>query len=166
MSEHEARIVWERGDQVFVDNKFSRRHRWLFDGGADVTASSPLSIRPPPMSDPAGVDPEEAFVAALASCHMLWFLGIAAANGYCVNSYTDNPVGVLEAIDGKRQGITRVTLRPHVTFEPGRQPAPQEVDAMHEKAHHNCFIANSVKSEVRCVPQLFAEIDGRSGRAA
>lgn len=165
MSEHGARIVWERGDQVFVDNKFSRRHRWLFDGGADVIASSPPQIRPEPMSDPAGIDPEEAFVTALASCHMLWFLGIAAANGYCVNSYTDNPVGVLEAIGGGRQGMTGVTLRPHVTFEPGRQPAPEEVDAMHEKAHHNCFIANSVKSEVSCIP-VFAEIDGRSERAA
>jgi len=152
MSEYAAKIAWERGDHAFVDNKFSRRHRWLFDGGAEVTASSSTQILPEPMSDLAGIDPEEAFVAALASCHMLWFLTIAAAKGYCVNSYTDNPVGVMEAIDGRRQAITRVTLRPRATFEPARQPAPEEVDAMHKKAHHNCFIANSIKSEVNCIP--------------
>jgi organic hydroperoxide reductase OsmC/OhrA len=153
MFEFRANIVWERDSQIFSDNKFSRRHRWLFDGGAEVLASSSPHTLPEPMSDPAGIDPEEAFVAALASCHMLWFLAIAAARGYCVDSYSDNPVGVMGMMeDGRRKKITHVTLRPHATFGSESQPTHEEINGMHQKAHANCFISNSINSEVICTP--------------
>jgi organic hydroperoxide reductase OsmC/OhrA len=152
MFEFRASIVWERDNQVFSDNKFSRRHRWLFDGGAEVLASSSPHTLPEPMSDPAGIDPEEAFVAALASCHMLWFLAIAAARGYRVDAYSDNPVGVMGAMDDGRKRITHVVLKPHATFGSERQPTHEEINRMHQKAHSNCFIANSVNSEVTCTP--------------
>lgn len=156
MPEYSARIYWERAGEAFADNKFSRRHSWAFDGGATVQASSSPDILPEPMSDAAAIDPEEAFVAALSSCHMLWFLTIAAAKKYLVESYRDEPVGVMEHIDGRKQAITRVTLRPEVRFGAGRSPTREELEALHRKAKENCFIANSIKSEVICSP-VFAE---------
>ena len=116
MGEHRATVIWERGGARFVDNRYSRAHTWHFDGGARVSASaSPHSVRTP-FSDPAGVDPEEAYVAALSSCHMLWFLSLAAEEGIVVDSYHDEAIAVLERDERGRDAITRAVLRPRIRF--------------------------------------------------
>ena len=148
MSTHIAQVSWQRDGSSFVDNKYNRAHRWSFDGGAVVRASSSPEVVRVPFSDPAGVDPEEAFVAALSSCHMLWFLGLAAEAGYVVDSYVDAAQGVLgESADGK-QSIIRVTLKPAVVFSKGLVPDAARVDRLHHAAHERCFIANSVKTQI------------------
>ena len=123
-----------------------------FDGGAQVPGSSSPHVVPVPGSDPAGVDPEEAFVASLSSCHMLWFLSIAAQRRYCVDRYFDAAVGEMARNADGKLAMTRVTLRPQVDFSGERRPTAPELDAMHHEAHDECFIANSVKTEVRCEP--------------
>lgn len=153
MSEHvyTATTVWQRGDQPFGDRKYSRRHDIHFDGGHVMPASSsPMSVRVP-YSDPAGVDPEEGFVASISSCHMLWFLDIACRAGWIVDDYRDEATGVMDRNAQGRMAVTVVTLRPAVRFS-GRQPTREELDHLHHQAHEECFIANSVKSEVRCEP--------------
>jgi len=146
--QYTARLLWERGDQPFTDNKYSRRHRLSFDGGLDVPASSSPLVVPLPYSDPQAMDPEEAFVASLASCHMLWFLSIAVRSGFTVDRYEDDAVGVMSANERRKFFVSRVTLRPTVTFTGDRQPTPAELRHMHHEAHEECFIANSVKTEV------------------
>ena len=152
MSEYSATIRWERGDQRFTDNRYSRRHSWSFDGGAQVVASSSPHVVPLPYSDAGAVDPEEAFVASLSSCHMLWFLSIAAKRGFCVDSYVDDAVGTMSKNDSGKLAITRVTLRPNVAFSGERIPTRSELETMHHQAHEECFIANSVKPDVQCQP--------------
>ncbi|HEV7372739.1 OsmC family protein [Arenibaculum sp.] len=152
MSEYRAEISWQRAGEPFVDGKFGRKHAWTFDGGVTVPASSSPDVVPEPMSDGRAVDPEEALVAALSSCHMLWFLAIAASRGHVVDSYRDEPFGIMEAIGGGKRAITRITLRPEVRFGGAASPATDEIKAMHRKAHENCFIANSIKSEVVLSP--------------
>ena len=147
-----AEVVWERNGQDFLSNRYSRRHLLRFDGGAEVAGSSSPHSVPLPMSDANAVDPEEAFVAALASCHMLWFLAIAAKRRFIVDRYTDAAVGVMARNAEGRMAMTRVTLRPHVVFSDERQPTSDELDALHHKAHEECYIANSVKSEVVVEP--------------
>lgn len=152
MHVHSATIRWERGEAPFTDNRYSRAHRWRFDGGAEVAASSSPHVVPVPMSDAAAVDPEEAFVASLASCHMLWFLSLAAARGFRVDRYQDAAEGVMGRNEAGRMAITRVTLRPAVAFSGERQPTPAELEALHHEAHERCYIANSVRTEVACEP--------------
>lgn len=152
MSTYTAHVTWERGAQEFTGLKYSRRHLWRFDGGVEVPASSSPAIVPPPASDPTAVDPEEALMASLASCHMLWFLAIAAKRGFVIDRYEDSPVGVMERDAAGRNSITRVTLKPKITFSGAKQPTADELDAMHHKAHEECNIANSVKSEVTVEP--------------
>lgn len=152
MSEYTATISWERGDHAFTDNRYSRAHAWTFDGGLEVPASSSPHVVPLPYSDAAAVDPEEAFVASLSSCHLLWFLAIAARRGFRIDRYTDSAIGVLEKNESGRLAITRVTLRPQVIFSGDTLPARADIEAMHHEAHERCFIANSVKTEVRCEP--------------
>jgi organic hydroperoxide reductase OsmC/OhrA len=152
MSTYTAALIWERGEQDFAGNRYSRRHLLRFDGGAEILASSAPSVVPVPLSDPAGVDPEEAFVASLASCHMLWFLAIAAKRGFVVDRYEDAASGVLERNAERRFAMTRVTLRPKVAFSGAKQPTREELDALHHKAHEECYIANSVKTEVVVEP--------------
>jgi organic hydroperoxide reductase OsmC/OhrA len=153
--EHTATIDWRRGDASFTDQKYPRVHRWSFDGGAEVRASSSPHVVPAPHSDPAAVDPEEAFVAALASCHMLWFLSLAARDGFVVDSYRDEAVGEMARNGERKLAITVVTLRPQVRFA-GTSPDPAQHAALHHEAHAKCFIANSVTSEVRCEPVVLA----------
>ncbi|HWM86029.1 MAG TPA: OsmC family protein [Kofleriaceae bacterium] len=149
MSEHTAVVAWRREGAPFTDLKYSRAHSWAFDGGLEVRASSsPHSVRPP-MSDPAAVDPEEAFVAALSSCHMLWFLSIAAKRGFVVDSYEDRAVGVLSRDPAGKMAITSVTLRPVVIFAGEKRPGDDELDTMHHEAHEECYIASSVVTDVR-----------------
>lgn len=153
MSEHVAKIIWQKSaGAAFVDNAFSRHHVWEFDGGLTVPASASPHIVPAPMSVEENVDPEEAYVAALSSCHMLWFLAIASRRKYVVESYVDAAQGVMaENTEGKLT-MTRVTLRPKVTFAADTTPAPDKVASMHHLAHDSCFIANSVKTQVIVEP--------------
>jgi len=151
MSEHVATIEWSRGDQPFADNRYSRTHDWTFDGGAVVRGSSAPTSVPVPMSDPAAVDPEEAFVAALSSCHMLFFLAFAAKAGFVVDRYRDAAVGMLGRDGRGRMSMTVVTLRPEVAFVGAAPDAPTLAD-LHHRAHEACYIANSVRTEVRVEP--------------
>jgi len=152
MAEYRAIVSWNRDGATFTDNRYSRGHRWRFDGGAEVPASASPHIVPLPMSVEAAVDPEEAFVASLASCHMLFFLSIAAKRGLLVESYRDEAVGVMEKGASGKHWMSRVTLRPAIVFGGGRRPDRDEILAIHHEAHEECFIARSVRSEVRCEP--------------
>lgn len=157
MSEHAATVSWQRDGATFTDGRYHRRHTWRFDGGVEVPASASPHVVPPPLSTAAAVDPEEAFVAALASCHMLWFLALAARAGFAVDGYLDQAVGVLGRDAGGRMAMTRVTLRPAVRWAGERRPTATEVGALHRDAHEQCFLARSVVTEVRCEPVDAAE---------
>ncbi|MDE2093502.1 MAG: OsmC family protein [Burkholderiales bacterium] len=153
MSQYTAEVIWLRDPaQAFLDHRYSRRHLWRFDGGAQVAGSSSPHSVPLPMSDAGAVDPEEAFVAALASCHMLWFLALAAKRGFVVDRYADAAVGVMAKNAEGRMAVTRVTLRPEVGFSGDRRPTHAQIEQLHHEAHDACYIANSVKSEVVCEP--------------
>ena len=154
MSHYSAEISWQRDGHAFTDHRYPRRHQWRFDGGTVVAGSSSPQVVPLPMSDVSAVDPEEAFVASLSSCHLLWFLDLAARAGWVVDDYLDAATGLL-ARNGQRQlAMTEVTLRPRVRFAGAHQPDVAEVRRLHQAAHDACFIANSVKTEVRCQPQF------------
>jgi organic hydroperoxide reductase OsmC/OhrA len=146
MTEHEAIVEWE-ADGHFADGGYSRGHVWRFDGGAEVRASSSPHVVPAPMSDPAGVDPEEALVASVSSCHMLWFLSLAQAAGLDVARYRDRAGGTMGRDEKGRIAVTRITLRPEIRFA-GRQPDAAELERLHHRAHEKCFIANSLRSEI------------------
>ena len=143
-----ATILWQRNGALFTDRLYSRAHLWSFDGGAVVPGSSSPHVVPLPLSDAAAVDPEEAFVASLSSCHMLWFLHLAAQAGFVVERYEDRAEGVMARNADGKPAITRVTLRPLAEFAGERQPDRQALEALHHAAHAECFIANSVKTEV------------------
>ena len=152
-SDHTARVHWQRQPgEAFGDNRYHRRHEWQFDGGAAVPGSSSPHSVPIPYSDPSAVDPEEAFVAALASCHMLWFLSLAAKAGWVVDDYRDEAVGMLTRNAQGRYAMTQVTLRPAVTYGGPLRPDATEQARLHHAAHEACYIANSVTSDVRCEP--------------
>ena len=149
VSRHTASIAWTRGDARFADGRYSRRHVWRFDGGVEVPASSsPHSVRLP-YSSAEAVDPEEAFVASISSCHMLWFLSIAAKRGHVVDRYSDDAEGFLEQNAEGAMAMTRVILHPRIEFDGTAPPPAAEIAAIHEEAHHACYIANSVKTEIR-----------------
>ncbi len=152
MSRHQATINWQCDDGDFLAHRYSRAHVWRFDGGTEVRASSSPQVVSLPMSDAAAVDPEEAFVASLASCHMLWFLDMAARGGFRVRSYDDAAVGVMAKNAQGRMAITQVTLRPRVTFDGAAQPSREALDALHHEAHDKCFLATSVLSEIVIEP--------------
>ncbi len=148
MSEYVATIRWQRGDQDFTDDRYSRRHEWEFDGGLTVPASASPDIVPLPMSVAENIDPEEAFVASLSSCHMLFFLSIAAASGFVIDEYTDAAIGRMEKDAEGKTAMTQVVLRPNAVYSGDRIPDRAKVEKMHHRAHELCFIANSVKTEV------------------
>lgn len=154
MGQYTAEVAWERGTQDFLDNRYSRAHRLRFDGGIEVAGSSSPQVVPLPWSDEAAIDPEEAFVASLSACHMLWFLSLAARGRYTVDRYEDKAEGVMAKNAEGRMAMTVVTLRPAVWFSGERLPTRDELDALHHAAHDACFIANSVKTEVRCEPVI------------
>lgn len=153
MDEYQARIEWLRNGAEFTDNRYSRGHVLRFDGGLCVPGSSSPSVVPVPMSVEAAVDPEEAFVASLSSCHMLWFLSIAAKRGLVVESYMDDARGLLGKDERGKRSMTLVTLQPQVRFADEKRPQAHDVSSMHDEAHEECFIANSVRTEVRCEPR-------------
>lgn len=153
MSIYSATISWSCPEgEPFTDNRYSRVHSWKFDGGETIHASSSPQVVPEPLSDPTAVDPEEAFIASLSSCHMLWFLSIAAKRGFVVEHYEDTVEGIMEKNDQGKLAITEVTLRPNVRYAEGNKPTQKEDGALHHEAHEACFIANSVKTEIRVKP--------------
>jgi organic hydroperoxide reductase OsmC/OhrA len=148
MHKYEARIAWQRGEAVFTDNRYSRGHEWSFDGGITVPASSsPLTVKMP-YSVAHAVDPEEALVAATSSCHMLWFLSLAAKRGFVVDRYADEAFGVMKENEDGKLAFARITLRPRIEFGGAKRPSTGELAALHHDAHDECFIANSLKCEV------------------
>ncbi|MBF6986513.1 MULTISPECIES: OsmC family protein [Cupriavidus] len=154
MSVYTAEVLWQRDGQDFTGNRYSRRHVLRFDGGAEVPGSSSPHVVPLPMSDASAVDPEEMFIASLSSCHMLWFLSLAAKQRFVVDRYVDAATGVMEKNREGQMAMTVVTLRPQVTFSGEREPTRDELERLHHAAHDACFIANSVRTEVRCEPVL------------
>ena len=154
MHRYTATTTWSRDGAPFTDLKYSRAHRWTFDGGVTVPASSSPHVVPLPMSRADAVDPEEAFVASLSSCHMLTFLWIAGRRGFVVERYHDEAVGELSRDAGGGLAMTSVVLRPRVTFAGERMPDAVTHEAMHHEAHEQCFIARSVKTDVRCEPAV------------
>ena len=144
MSEHKATIAWKRESPDYTYETYNRDHDWIFDGGITVRGSA----APAYLGNTACVDPEEAFVASLSSCHMLTLLAIAAKKGFVVDQYRDEAVGVMSKNAEGRLAVTRVTLRPEITFSGDKTPTPEELRTLHDQAHHACFIANSVKTEV------------------
>lgn len=152
MADYQAVIEWERNGAAFTDNRYSRGHHWEFDGGVRVPASASPHVVPLPYSVPAAVDPEEAFVAALSSCHMLWFLSLAAKKGYVIERYHDRAVGRMGRNDEGKEAMVDVTLRPHVAFSGAHQPTAAEIAELHHAAHERCFIASSVRTRVHCEP--------------
>lgn len=153
MSTYTATIAWQRAGQAFSDRRYSRAHQWQFDG-LSVPGSSSPQVVPLPMSDAAAVDPEEAFVGSLSSCHLLWFLDLACRAGWVVDDYRDAATGVLAKDAQGRLAMTVVTLRPAVRFVGDRQPDAAEIHRLHHAAHEACFIANSVRTDVRCEPVI------------
>ena len=152
MSHYSAEVLWVRGDGDFLGNRYSRRHLLRFDGGLEVPGSSSPHVVPLPMSDASALDPEEAFVASLSSCHMLWFLSIAAKHKFCADRYFDAASGVMAKNSEGKIAMTVVTLRPEVIFSGERLPTRADLDQLHHEAHASCYIANSVKTDVRCEP--------------
>jgi organic hydroperoxide reductase OsmC/OhrA len=156
MNQHHytATVEWQRGpaDEAFTAGRYSRRHLLRFDGGAVVPGSAAVANAPLPWSDPSAVDPEETFIASIASCHMLWFLALAAKAKFAVASYRDEANGEMTKNDQGKLWVSTVTLRPDVRFDGERQPTRDEHLALHHHAHEECFIANSVKTDVRCEP--------------
>ena len=146
MSGHIAEIFW-RSDGEFASGRYSRRHELRFDGGARVTGSSSPTVVPEPMSDPSGVDPEEALAASAASCHMLWFLSLAQEAGLDVASYRDRAEAEMGRIAPGRIAITRITLRPEIAFN-GAAPDADALARLHHEAHERCFIANTLNCEI------------------
>src|SRR5881396_3620446 len=142
MAEYTAVVAWTRDGGDFIGNRYSRGHRWIFDGGIEVPASSSPHVVPLPWSVAAAVDPEEAFVASLSSCHMLWFLSLAAQRKLRVDSYSDAAVGLLKKNAEGKLAMTRVTLRPKVAFSGDRIPTREEIDRLHHEAHEECFLAS------------------------
>lgn len=149
MSEHKATILWSRGGKDFGYKSYSRDHVWRFDNGVEV----PASATPSYLGNPQRVDPEAAFVAALSSCHMLTFLALASNKGFVVDSYEDLAVGHLEKNADGKLAVTRVELHPRIAFSGVKQAAAADLEWLHDKAHKECFIANSVTTDIRVVTE-------------
>ena len=149
MSEHKAAIRWVRSGDEFLKGRFSRAHTWAFDGGVTVAASSSPSAVPVPFSVPANVDPEEAFVASVSSCHMLTYLWAAYRAGFVVDSYDDEAVGVMTKNEKGIFWVSTIVLHPKISYSGDKIPTEQDIARFHHLAHENCFIANSVKTDIR-----------------
>jgi organic hydroperoxide reductase OsmC/OhrA len=152
MHSYTATTKWHRGEQPFTNGHYMRRHQWAFDGGLTVPASASPQVVPEPLSDPSCVDPEEAFVAALSSCHMLWFLHLVADRGYVADWYEDQPVGLMDPSD-EPMWMRQVTLRPQVVFA-GIAPDAATLRRYHDAAHARCFLAHSVRTTIVVAPRI------------
>ncbi|MGV8839330.1 MAG: OsmC family protein [Bauldia sp.] len=148
--EYSAEVVWSR-DGADDGVRYSRAHLWRFDGIEVPASSSPISVKPP-FSKVDAIDPEEAFVASLSSCHMLFVLFYAAKAGFLVESYVDRAVGILDRNDRGREAIVEVRLRPEIVFGGTLRPDAAAIQTLHDRAHHSCYIANSVTARVTITP--------------
>lgn len=148
MSDYKATIKWQRTSPDFLKGRYSREHAWIFDGGATVPASSSPSVVPVPFSNPAHVDPEEAFIASISSCHMLTYLYLAGKKGFQIDSYEDESIGRLTKNEKGVPWVSLVTLNPKIVYSGDKLPSPEDVKQLHHLAHEQCFIANSIKTEV------------------
>jgi len=148
MSEHKAIISWKRTEPDFLKGKYSRAHLWTFDGGATVPASASPSVVPVPFSNPTNVDPEEAFVASISSCHMLTFLYLASKAGFQVDSYHDEAVGRMTKNEKGVPWVSSVALHPQIVYSGEKRPTPADEEHLHHESHEQCFIANSIRTEV------------------
>jgi organic hydroperoxide reductase OsmC/OhrA len=147
--EYTATVLWTRREgEAFSDNKYSRGHRWSFDGGIEFLASASPSVVPLPLSREDAVDPEEAFVAAVSSCHMLTFLSIAAKKRFVVDRYEDKALGIMTKNQSGKLFVSKVTLDPMIEFSGDKVPTPEQIADLHHLAHQECFIANSVRTEI------------------
>lgn len=156
--EYRASLTWQRqAGETFTDNRYSRRHVLRFDGGAEWAGSSSPNVVRLPWSDPTAVDPEEMLVASLSSCHMLWFLSLAASDGWCIDAYADDAIGVMAHDERGRMAMTLVTLRPAVSVAGATVPNWVQLAGLHHRAHEACFIANSVRTEVLCAPRAWGD---------
>ena len=158
MAEYVAEVIWTRNGQDFLGNRYSREHVLRFDGGIEVPGSSSPHVVPIPMSVAAAVDPEEAFISSLSSCHMLWFMDFASRAGYRLNRYTDAAVGTMAKNAEGQLVVTHVQLRPVTRFDAAHAPSAAQLDDLHHRAHTSCFLANSVKTQIDCAPVL--EVEG------
>jgi organic hydroperoxide reductase OsmC/OhrA len=149
MSEHKATIVWKKPTPEYLRGRYSREHTWSFDGGLTVPASSSPSVVPVPLSNPANIDPEEAFVASLSSCHMLTFLHVARQAGFQIESYEDEAVGHMSPNERNVPWVSSVTLNPKIVYAGDKRPTPEEEARLHHLAHEQCFISQSVKTDVK-----------------
>jgi organic hydroperoxide reductase OsmC/OhrA len=149
MAEHYAQIRWTCKGPDFLKGRYSREHTWTFDGGLTVPASPSPQVVPAPWSNPTNLDPEEAFVASIASCHMLTFLWLAGRAGFQAESYEDDAVGVLARNEAGQMWVSEVTLRPNILWVGEKTPTPEDLARLHDQAHHQCFIANSVRTRIR-----------------
>jgi organic hydroperoxide reductase OsmC/OhrA len=152
MSEHRAIIRWNKSGPEFLKGKYSREHTWTFDGGAIVQASASPSVVPAPWSNPTGVDPEEALVAAISSCHTLTYVWLASRQGFTVDSYEDEAVGVMTKNEKGVPWVSAVTLKPRIVYSGAKLPSPADEEHLHHEAHEQCFIAQSVKTAVTVKP--------------
>jgi organic hydroperoxide reductase OsmC/OhrA len=148
VSEYKATIKWQRSSPDFLKGKYSREHTWTFDGGIIVPASASPSVVPVPFSNPAHVDPEEAYIASISSCHMLTFLFLASKQGFQIDSYEDEAVGVMAKNEKGVPWVSLVTLKPKIVYSGEKFPSPAGEKQLHHLAHEQCFIANSIKTEV------------------
>jgi len=148
MSEHRATVRWDRNSSDFLRGRYSREHTWTFDGGAVVAASPSPSLVPAPYSNRANVDPEEAYVAAISSCHMLTFLYLASRHGFQIDSYVDEAMGVITKDASGMAWISSVTLHAKVACSGAKEVTATEIDRLHHEAHEQCFIASSIRTEV------------------
>ncbi len=152
MSTYTANVHWVRGDATFTDQRYQRGHDWRFDGGAVVRAGASPQHVPAECTEAAAVDPEEALVAAASSCHMLWFLALAAKRGFLVDDYADAASATMARDERGRLALTRIVLRPAVRFAPGRAPDAAALERLHHDAHASCYIANSLRGEIAIEP--------------
>jgi organic hydroperoxide reductase OsmC/OhrA len=148
MSQHKATIKWVFSGEDFLKGRYSREHTWTFDGGLTVPAAGSPHVVPGQFTNAANIDPEEAFVASLSSCHMLTFVHMASRKGFAISAYQDDAVGTMTKNEQGRWWISSVVLAPRVTWSGEKRPTPEEEQALHEGAHHECFISNSVKTEI------------------
>ncbi|TCO93504.1 organic hydroperoxide reductase OsmC/OhrA [Chthoniobacter flavus] len=149
MHEYKATIDWKNVNGAdFLKGRYTREHTWVFDGGLTVPASPSPQVVPTPWSNPANIDPEEAYVASLSSCHMLTFLWLAGKAGFLVESYRDEAAGVMAKNERGSSWVSKVTLHPQIVWSGEKQPTAEEIDKLHHRSHEECYIANSVKTEV------------------
>jgi organic hydroperoxide reductase OsmC/OhrA len=147
-----ASIFWKKKEtESFTDNKYSRGHTWVFDGGVELPASASPQVVPLPMSDESAVDPEEAFVAAISSCHMLFFLSIAASSNYTIETYDDQAEGIMSKNEHGQMVMGDIILKPKIVFSGTTIPSAEQIAELHNSAHHKCYLANSIKSTIKII---------------